>query len=236
MGIEVSGLRIARGGRRVLDGVSFRAPRGCVTALVGGSGAGKSTLLRCLNRLAEPDAGTIALDGIDIRSIDPPLLRRRVALVSQTPVMLEGTVEDNLAYGVPDLGAAAKADALAAAGLDDGFLPRIARELSGGERARVALARALTREPEAILLDEPTAALDPRTAHRVARTVAALAARDLAVIVATHDIALAGEIAERAVALVGGEALVGGLAEVVARVPALGREDDEAASEEWSGP
>jgi ABC-type multidrug transport system fused ATPase/permease subunit len=224
MGIVASGLRVARAGRCVLDDVSFEAPRGEVTALVGGSGAGKSTLLRCLNRLAEPDAGTIALDGADIRSLAPPLLRRRVALVSQTPVMLEGTVEDNLAYGVPGLSAAAKADALAAAGLDAAFLGRTARELSGGERARVALARALTREPDAILLDEPTAALDPRTAYRIAGTVAALAARDLAVIVATHDLALAGEIAQGAVALVGGAAIAGPLADVVARVPALGRE------------
>ena len=223
-GIEVSGLRVSRAGRRVLDGVSFSAPRGAATALVGGSGAGKSTLLRCLNRLAEPDAGIVLLDGQDIRALDPPRLRRRVALVSQTPVMLPGTVEDNLAYGVPGLARAAMTEALAAAGLDDAFLPRPARELSGGERARVALARALTRDPDAILLDEPTAALDPRTAQLVARTVAALARRDLAVIVATHDLVLAADVATRAVALSGGAAISGELADLVAAVPALGRD------------
>jgi ABC-type multidrug transport system fused ATPase/permease subunit len=223
-GIEVTGLSVRRAGRPVLSGVTFSAPRGVAVALVGGSGTGKSTLLRCLNRLAEPDAGTIRLDGADIRALDPPLLRRRVALVSQTPVMLPGTVEENLAYGVPGLGRAAMDDALAAAGLDASFLRRAARELSGGERARVALARALTRDPDAILLDEPTAALDPRTAQLVARTVAALAERDLAVIVATHDLALAGEVATRAIALADGGAIAGELADLLARVPALGRE------------
>jgi ABC-type multidrug transport system fused ATPase/permease subunit len=224
-GIEVSGLSVRRAGRPVLSDVSFSAPRGAAIALVGGSGAGKSTLLRCLNRLAEAEAGTILLDGADIRALDPPLLRRRVALVSQTPVMLPGTVQDNLAYGVPEVTRAAMDEALAAAGLEPGFLPRVARELSGGERARVALARALTRDPDAILLDEPTAALDPRTAQRVARTVAALARRDLAVVVATHDLVLAAEVATHAVALADGGAIAGELADLVVRIPALGREE-----------
>ena len=161
---------------------------------MGASGAGKSTLLRCLNRLADPDAGTVTLDGRDIREIDPPALRRRVALVAQAPVMLPGTVADNLAYGLPALDD--PAPALAAAGLDATFLPRTAGALSGGERARVALARALTRAPDAILLDEPTAALDEDTARTIADTIVALARRDLIVIVATHDHVLADAVAD----------------------------------------
>ena len=164
---------------------------------MGPSGAGKSTLLRCLTRLAEPESGTIGLDGEDILRVAPQVLRRRVALVAQAPVMLPGTVADNLAYGLPALADDARDAALAAAGFDDSFLPRVAKALSGGERARVALARALTREPDAILLDEPTAALDPDTARVIAATVAALAQRDLAVIVATHDIALAEAVPTR---------------------------------------
>ena len=119
------------------------------------------------------------------------MLRRRVALVAQSPVMLPGTVADNLAYALDALDDEVRDAALAAAGLDGSFLPRRADALCGGERARVALARALTRDPDAILLDEPTAALDPDTARRDRETVAALAQRDLAVIVATHDLALA---------------------------------------------
>jgi len=194
-GIEVQGLAACRGERTVLRDVGFAARRGEVLALCGPSGSGKSTLLRCLNRLAEPVAGTITLDGADIRTLDPPALRRRVSLVAQAPVMLPGTVADNLAYGLDTLAADARDAALAAAGLDSSFSARPARELSGGERARVALARALTRDPDALLLDEPTAALDPDTARTIAATITALAARELIVVVATHDHALADEVA-----------------------------------------
>jgi ABC-type multidrug transport system ATPase subunit len=179
-----------------LAGVSLEVERGECVVLVGPSGAGKSTLLRCLNRLAEPESGTIELDGDDIRHVAPELLRRRVALVAQAPAMLPGSVEENLAYALDVLRAETRDAALAAAGLDASFLPRPAKALSGGERARVALARALTREPDAILLDEPTAALDPETARVIAQTVAALAQRDLAVILATHDHALAESVSD----------------------------------------
>jgi ABC-type multidrug transport system fused ATPase/permease subunit len=195
-GIAVRDLTVRRAGRPVLQHVSFDAARGRVLVLAGASGSGKSTLLRCLNRLAEADAGTITLDGEDILALDPPALRRRVALVAQAPVMLPGTVADNLAYGIADLHADARTAALIAAGLDATFLPRTARALSGGERARVALARALTRDPDAILLDEPTAALDPDTARHIAETITALARRHLIVIVATHDLALAEAVAD----------------------------------------
>ena len=209
-GIEVRGLTVERAGRAVLRDLSFDAARGRVLTLVGASGAGKSTLLRCLNRLAEPRAGTIVLDGTDIRALDPPALRRRVALVAQTPAMLPGSVEDNLAYGLDTLSAEARDAALAAAGLDPSFAPRAARKLSGGERARVALARALTRDPDALLLDEPTAALDPDTAHLIADTITALARRDLIVIVATHDVALADQVSDATLRLTPADARAGG--------------------------
>ena len=203
-GIAVRDLTVRRAGRPVLHDVSFDAARGRVLALAGASGSGKSTLLRCLNRLAEAESGTITLDGSDIRALDPPALRRRVALVAQAPVMLPGTVAENLAYGLAALQDDARDAALSAAGLDPTFLPRTARALSGGERARVALARALTRDPDAILLDEPTAALDPDTAQHVAETITALARRDLIVIVATHDLALAEAVADATLRLAGG--------------------------------
>src|SRR3954453_22459578 len=111
-GMEVREVMVQRGGRVVLRDVSFDAPRGRVLALVGASGAGKSTLLRCLNRLAEPDRGTITLDGEDSRAVAPQGLRRRVALVAQAPVMLPGTVADNLAYGLVSLGGDARDAAL----------------------------------------------------------------------------------------------------------------------------
>lgn len=178
-------------GRPVLDGVSLRAAPGRVLAVTGPSGAGKSTLLRCLNGLVWPDAGRVLLDGADIRELPATEVRRRVALVAQVPVMLPGSVADNLAYGVSGLAAAERDHAAGAAALDTALLTRPAGELSGGERLRVGLARALTRAPRALLLDEPTSALDAATAATVAATIRALAESGLVVVVATHDQALA---------------------------------------------
>jgi ABC-type iron transport system FetAB ATPase subunit len=182
--------------------------------LLGPSGSGKSTLLRCLNRLAEPEAGTVWLEGRDIREEEPSRLRRRVALVAQAPVMLPGTVADNLAYGLRDPQRAKLGECLAAAGLDASFLERSAAALSGGERARVAFARALTREPDAMLLDEPTAALDELAVDVVCATIRTLARRGLALVVATHDLGVAGRVGDRALRLAGGRA------EPLDRVPA----------------
>ncbi len=221
-GFAVRGLRLARGERVVLRDVSFDAPKGAVTALVAPSGAGKSTLLRCLNRLLVPQAGAVLLDGEDTATLEPCTLRRRAGLVGQTPVMLPGSVRENLAYGLDAAGAADEPNlvrALADAGLDAGFLDRPAAELSGGERARVALARALTRAPELLLLDEPTAALDATVARHVGATLTTLAQAGLGVVVATHDLPFAAEIADRVVALRDGAAVVGSAAELLTAEP-----------------
>jgi ABC-type cobalamin/Fe3+-siderophores transport system ATPase subunit len=217
-GLAVHGLSIGHGSRAVLSDVSFAARKRSVTALVGPSGAGKSTLLRCLNRLLVPRSGAVLLDGEDTAALEPCALRRRVGLVGQTPVMLPGSVRENLAYGLDPVDGDDErlAPALADAGLGADFLDRPAVELSGGERARVALARALTREPELLLLDEPTAALDADAARHIAATLAALAGAGLGVIVATHDLAFAASIADRVVALRDGTAVAGSTADLVA--------------------
>ena len=196
-GLHARGVGVTLAGRRVLDGADLSAPPGTVTALLAPSGAGKSTLLRACVRLIERDAGAIALDGTDIRALDAPALRRRVGLVAQAPAMLPGSVAGNLRHGVTDLDDAALHEALAAAGLDASFAAREARALSGGERARVALARALTRDPRVLLLDEPTAALDADSAARVGATLRGLAERGLGVCVATHDLAFAARGRDR---------------------------------------
>ncbi len=196
-GIEARRLCLVRGGRQVLRDVSVEVPGGLVTALLAPSGAGKSTLLRCMNRLLAPDSGEVLLQGVDIRELEPRLLRRRVGLVAQVPVMLPGTVRDNVLYAIaePEEGQAERA--LRAAHLDAGFADRTARELSGGERARVALARALARTPEVLLLDEPTAALDHDTATRIGATLRELAGAGIAICLATHDLELAAAVADR---------------------------------------
>ncbi len=186
-GMRARDVGVTLGERRVLGGVDLRIPRAQVTGLLAPSGAGKSTLLRALVRLIEADAGSITLDGEDIRSFDARVLRRRVGFVAQTPAMLPGSVADNLRHGLDDLTDDALTDALHAASLDEAFAEREADELSGGERARVALARALTRGPELLLLDEPTAALDEGAAKRIGETLRSLCDRGLGICVATHD-------------------------------------------------
>jgi putative ABC transport system ATP-binding protein len=214
--IETQGLAIARGGREVARGIDLVVRAGEVTALVGPSGAGKSSLLRSLVRLDEPADGRVLVDGRDAREIDPCALRRRVGLVAQAPVMLPGDVRANLAYGLDSPDPAALSYALAAAGLEPAFIGRRADELSGGEAARVAVARALVRDPGALLLDEPTAALDRVSAAALEGLIRTLAGRGLAILIVTHDEAQAARVATTAVRLEHGRVdAQGPVAEVV---------------------
>jgi len=200
-GLDARGVVVSLGGRVVVRGAGLRVEPGHVTGLLGASGSGKSTLLRACVRLVEIEAGTIELDGQDIGALDARVLRRRVGLVAQTPVMLPGTVADNLRYGVEGLGEAALQAALGAAGLPASFAGRVAGDLSGGERARVALARALTRAPQVLLLDEPTSALDHDTAEHIGATLRRLADGGLGIGLATHDLAFADRWLDRRVQL-----------------------------------
>lgn len=203
-GLVARDLRLARGDRSVLAGASIDVPPGQVTALIAPSGAGKSTLLRCLNRLLDPDQGTITLGGVDIRTIPPRALRHRIGLVAQRPVMLEGTVAANLRYALsPVPGDEQVERTLAAAGLTADFAARDARELSGGEQARVAIARAIIREPEILLFDEPTAALDEDSAAQLGDTFRQLATDGLGLCLAIHDRPFAERYADRIVHLDG---------------------------------
>jgi energy-coupling factor transporter ATP-binding protein EcfA2/AraC-like DNA-binding protein len=156
------------------------------------SGSGKSTLLRCFNRLAEPGRGTIRLGGEDIRQLDPRQLRRRAAMVMQTPVLFEGTVRDNLCLRPPghtlDLGEPRLAAVLQEVGLDPALLDRDAAQLSGGEKQRVTIARALLGDPQVLLLDEPTSALDPPNTARVVEVLTRLCrARGMTVVAVSHQ-------------------------------------------------
>ncbi len=186
-----AGYGSARAEGQVLSGVSFGVPRGGRLVVLGRSGSGKSTLLRLLNRLVEPVAGTILLEGRELAAHDPLALRRKVALVGQTPVAFEGTVRDNLLTRTRATPAPPE-DALAAAlddvGLARAFLDRAADELSVGERQRMCLARALVWDPTVLLLDEPTSALDPKSLGVIAELITSLAARrSMSVVAATHQ-------------------------------------------------
>ena len=191
-----------RGGRVILSTLTVELKEG-MTALVGPSGAGKSTLLRLLNRLADPDGGSIHYRGRDIRDYDVLALRREVALVPQLPALLAGSVAENVSYGPGLCGRGCDLDrALALAGLDGTFAERAAQQLSVGEQQRVMLARALALEPAVLLLDEPTAALDERSRDAVERTLLDLHARvSAALIIVTHDQAQARRLGERVLVL-----------------------------------
>jgi putative ABC transport system ATP-binding protein len=192
----------SRGGEPVLRGLSEAIPKGA-SAVLGPSGSGKSTLLRLLNRLADPERGTVRYRGVDVRERDVLELRRQVGLMPQLPALLEGSVEENVRFG-PRL-AGREADiprALALAGLDDGFAEREARRLSVGEQQRVMLARALALEPDVLLLDEPTSALDPEARDAVEHTLLDLRERlSLSYVLVTHDHDQASRLADRVLTL-----------------------------------
>jgi putative ABC transport system ATP-binding protein len=215
---ELRDVSLTRGDRRVLDGVSAEIHPGA-TAIVGPSGSGKSTLLRLLDRLADPDTGTIAYRDRPLVEYDPLALRREVSLVPQLPSLLEGTVASNLAYAAELAGEDLDAGrCLGLAGLDVEFAERDVAELSVGERQRAMLARALAQQPRVLLLDEPTSALDHDARDAVEATLAELRRElDISLIVVSHDPEQARRLAERAVRLKAGRvAACGALEEALA--------------------
>jgi putative ABC transport system ATP-binding protein len=169
------------------------------TAILGPSGSGKSTVLRLLNRLADPDVGVVRFHGDDLRQLDPLELRRRAVLVPQLPSPIPGSVADNVCYGPSLCGAEVDPlPPLEQAGLGASYAERDSARLSVGEQQRVMLARALALDPEVLLLDEPTAALDERAKEGVERTLAAL---PCSTVLVTHERAQAERLAERVVEL-----------------------------------
>jgi UDP-glucose/iron transport system ATP-binding protein len=186
----------------VLSGVSLAIPSGA-TAVLGPSGSGKSTLLRLLNRLADPDEGTVRFHGDDVRELDPLELRRRVGLVPQLPAPVPGSVADNVCFGPRLHGEDVDPERpLRLAGLDPSFAERDASRLSVGEQQRVMLARALALEPEVLLLDEPTASLDAAAVGAVEDALRNL--HEVSLVLVTHDRAQADRLAERTIELEAG--------------------------------
>jgi len=208
-----------RTGDRALTGVTLEVPKGQVLALIGPSGAGKSKLIRCINRLVESTAGRVILDDLDVTRLGGRSLRRarrRMGMIFQEYALVERlTVMENVLSGrlgyvgfwrsyyrrFPQEDVTEAFRLLERVGLE-AFYDKRADELSGGQRQRVGIARALIQNPDILLVDEPTASLDPKTSRQIMRLICELCEeRQLAAIINIHDVALAQMFVGRIVGL-----------------------------------
>jgi len=216
--IAVRSLCKRYGDKEILKGISFDVQRGEVFALIGPTGAGKTTLLRIIDLLERPNSGAVYIDGLDTSASEKVRLdmRRRIGVVFQKPVVFNASVYDNVAYGLKIRGEG-KASlhrrvkrALEMVDLSR-YDDRRARTLSGGEVQRVALARAIVIEPEVLLLDEPSANLDPVSTAHVEEVISRII-RELntTVVMATHDMSQGQRLADRIGVLMDGQILQAG--------------------------
>jgi ABC-type polar amino acid transport system ATPase subunit len=222
--LRVRNLCLRRGSRRILNGVSFEVDRGAIVALMGPSGSGKTTILRALAALERFDEGTIAMNDLSIeggRSMsgqEVRQLRRHVGLVFQfhhlfdhlsaienvmlAPIHVQRVARDDAAARARDL--------LRTLGVDHRADAR-PLELSGGEAQRVAIARALAVNPPVLMMDEPTASLDPQRRDELGQLLRGLAAQGRAILVSTHDEEFVREWCTRAIRLVDGAIVTGAM-------------------------
>ncbi|MEQ8354925.1 MAG: phosphonate ABC transporter ATP-binding protein [Kiloniellaceae bacterium] len=215
-------------GDLALKGVDLEVPDGQIMALIGPSGAGKSTLIRCINRLVEPTGGRVFLNDLELSRLGAGLLRkarRRMGMIFQEYALVErlSVMENVLSgrlgyvgfwrsyfrkYPQSDIDEAFRL--LGRVGLDH-MVDKRADELSGGQRQRVGICRALAQNPELLLVDEPTASLDPKTSRQIMRLVCELCnERNLSAIINIHDVMLAQMFAQRIVGLKLGEIVYDG--------------------------
>ena len=204
--IHVSHLKKSFGKLEVLKDISLDVHEGEVVVIIGPSGSGKSTLLRCLNKLEESTGGQVVVDGVDItdRKTDINKVRERVGMVFQQFNLFNNmNVLRNLMLAPVDLKKADKETArdnamamLARVGLSD-KADAFPRQLSGGQKQRVAIARALCMKPDIMLFDEPTSALDPEMVGEVLEVMKELAGEGMTMVVVTHEMGFAREVADR---------------------------------------
>jgi phosphonate transport system ATP-binding protein len=217
-----------RTGDQALAGVAFTVEPGEIVGLIGPSGAGKSTLIRCVNRLVEPTSGQVFLGDLEITSLSRARLRgarRRIGMIFQEFALVERlTVMENVLSGrlgyvpfwrsflrrYPRLDVDKAFKLLERVGLTE-HADKRADALSGGQRQRVGIARALEQDPELLLVDEPTASLDPKTSRQIMRLICEICAeRRLAAVINIHDVALAQMFVGRIVGLRAGKVVYDG--------------------------
>ncbi|EKF59054.1 MAG: phosphonate ABC transporter ATP-binding protein [Agrobacterium albertimagni] len=227
--LRIQGLtKTYRTGDKALKGVTLEVPAGQVVGLIGPSGAGKSSLIRCINRLIEPSEGKVFLNSLDVTGLsrgDLRLARRRIGMIFQEYALVERlTVMENVLSGrlgyvpfwrsffrrYPEEYVANAFALLDRVGLTD-HADKRADALSGGQRQRVGIARALEQDPELLLIDEPTASLDPKTSRQIMRLIVEICReRELPAIINIHDVLLAQAFVERIIGLRAGEVVFDG--------------------------
>ncbi|WP_435244553.1 amino acid ABC transporter ATP-binding protein [Streptomyces sioyaensis] len=226
--IEVAGLRKSFGELEVLRGIDFSVARGEVVCVIGPSGSGKSTLLRCVNLLEEPSAGRVTVAGTEVTDpdVDIDRVRRRIGMVFQAFNLFPHlNALDNLTIAQRRVLGRDRTEAerigranLERVGLSDKAAAYPA-QLSGGQQQRVAIARALSMDPELMLFDEPTSALDPELVGDVLAVMRALAQDGMTMLVVTHEMSFAREVADRVVFMDGGVIVEEGTPEQVVGAP-----------------
>ena len=206
--VEITDLRKSFGSVEVLTNITTSIKQGEVVCVIGPSGSGKSTLLRCINLLEQPSGGTVLVDGVDVTDPDCDIdrVRSKMGMVfQQFNLFAHLTVLDNctVAQQVVHKRGRAEAGKIARANLDKvGLADRteaFPAQLSGGQQQRVAIARALSMDPELMLFDEPTSALDPELVGEVLAVMRRLASEGMTMIVVTHEMAFAREVADRVI-------------------------------------
>ena len=231
--LEIADLSAGYGGKTILDGLSLTAERGDVVSLIGPSGSGKSTLLRVLIGLTPPTGGSVRIGGEAVDYADKAglkALRRRMSIVFQQFNLFQNmSVLDNLTLapvrtlGVARAEAEARArDLLANVGLADkaGSYPD---QLSGGQQQRVAIARALAMQPEILLLDEVTSALDPERVGEVLETIRSLASTGITMLLVSHEMAFVREISTKVVMMDEGRVVEQGSPSAIFETPTQAR-------------
>ncbi|MDD6707490.1 amino acid ABC transporter ATP-binding protein, PAAT family [Eubacterium pyruvativorans] len=209
--IEIKGLKKSYGTNEVLKGIDQKINDGEVLCIIGPSGGGKSTMLRCLNRLEEPTEGEIRIDGELITAENITKIRERMGMVFQSFNLFPHlSVLGNITVGPVNVKGISKEDAeqkgmalLDMVGLADKAHAK-PRSLSGGQQQRVAIARALAMEPEIMLFDEPTSALDPEMVGEVLDVMKKLAAEGMTMVIVTHEMGFAREVADKVIFIDGG--------------------------------
>ncbi|MCC1482260.1 phosphonate ABC transporter ATP-binding protein [Roseibaca sp. Y0-43] len=228
--LKIDGLgKTYKTGDKALSDVSFEIPKGEVLGLIGPSGAGKSTLIRCINRLVQPTTGKVLLNDLNITGLRTGELRRarrRIGMIFQEYALVERlTVMENVLSGrlgyvgfwrsflrkYPEKDVANAYRLLDRVGLMQ-HADKRADALSGGQRQRVGIARALAQDPELLLIDEPTASLDPKTSRQIMRLIVEICReRGLPAIINIHDVVLAQQFSDRIIGLQAGRVVFDGV-------------------------